>query len=118
MMRWRSLPPRRRWRIVAAAILAIGLSSSAIIYATAGSPPGDPLDYGLDTSKQYVREIDVYGGTANLLATELREWFDSLWQGRRLAFTIVTLSVFAFLFLFFVSSRMPDRTGPTRLPGA
>ena len=37
--------------------------------------------------------MEVYGGTANVLASELREWFAGLWQGRRLAFTVALLGI-------------------------
>jgi hypothetical protein len=87
------------------AILFVGLISAAIVYVAAIPAAGDPLGNGLDTSKSYVREMQVYGGTANVLATEAREWFDSLWHGKRLAMTIATFSILSSLALFWVSSR-------------
>ncbi len=104
---WRSIEPPRRLRIIGVTILAAGLVSAAIIYIRATPPPGDPIDYGLDTSKQYLREVEVYGGTANVLATQIREWFDSLWQGQRLAGTIATLCSLISLGFFFVASHTP-----------
>ena len=60
---------------------------------------------GADT-KSYLRQMEVYGGTANELATELRLWFASLWHGERLAFTVAFLTlVSAWAFWFF--SRPP-----------
>ncbi len=59
---------------------------------------GEPED-----SKQYLRQMEEYGGKANLLASELRKWFDSLWHGRRLAATVTCLT-FLFLLFYLVGS--------------
>ncbi len=78
----------RKRRIVVAAILAAGFSAAAVIWIAAGraNPSGyDPLRNG---SKQYLRQMQMYGGTANLLATEIREGIGSLWHGKRLAGTV------------------------------
>ena len=44
-------------------------------------------------SKRYEYEMERIGGKSNVLAAELREWFVSLWHGKRLAHTVVFLSV-------------------------
>ena len=58
----------------------------------------------------------MYGGTANLLATEIREWLAGLWHGKRLAYTIATLSILIAAGCLFVAGRMPleddDETAP------
>jgi len=79
---------------VAAALLVAGLLVSCVLYARATRPGGDPEERA-DDSKQYLRQMEAYGGTANVLASELREWFAELWTGRRLAFTVALLSLVA-----------------------
>jgi len=37
--------------------------------------------------------MQTYGGDANVLASEIRLWFASLWHGQRLAFTIAFLTL-------------------------
>jgi hypothetical protein len=106
-MNWREASSPTRLRIVALAVLIIGLASSVSIYIAAAPPKPNPLGYEPGDSKQYLREIQMYGGTANLLATELREWLASLWQGKRLAYTIGTLSILCAGGCVFVAGRLP-----------
>ncbi|MDQ6891758.1 MAG: hypothetical protein M3167_03660 [Acidobacteriota bacterium] len=39
--------------------------------------------------------MQTYGGDANVLASEIRLWFVSLWHGERLAFTAAFLTLLA-----------------------
>ncbi len=106
-MTWRQAPPTARLRIVAFAVLIAGLLAAVWIYVAAEPPRPNPLGYEPEDSKQYLREIQMYGGTANLLATELREWLGSLWHGKRLAYTVATLSTLFAAGCLFVASRLP-----------
>ncbi|MEO8189771.1 MAG: hypothetical protein ABI682_05475 [Acidobacteriota bacterium] len=76
----------RKRRIVVGAILAVGFSASAVVWIAAGR--ANPSGYDPNDSKQYLRQMQMYGGTANLLATEIRQGFGSLWHGQRLAGTV------------------------------
>jgi hypothetical protein len=78
----------RHLRFVAGGILAIGLASAIWIYLNAASSTGDVLGYNPEESKQYLRAMELYGGKANVLAAELRHWFDRLWHGTRLAYAV------------------------------
>jgi hypothetical protein len=93
-----------RRRFIAIAILLTGFVSALVVYVTARPTPANPLGYEPTDSKQYLRQMEVYGGKANLLASELRQWFDSLWHGRRLAATVVCL----FLYLVGSTPLPPD----------
>jgi len=83
--------------------LLAGLGSALVIYLTAIPAPPNPLGYEPEDSKQYLRQMEVYGGKSNVLASQFRQWFDSLWHGRRLAVTVVCLT-FVFLLFFLVGS--------------
>jgi|SRR5499433_4318120 len=83
----------RHLRFVAGGILAVGLVGAVLIYLTAASSPADSLGYDPEQSKQYLRTLELYGGKANVLATELRTWFDGLWHGTRLAYAVAGASV-------------------------
>jgi hypothetical protein len=93
-------------RIVAALILVVGLTTALSIYLTAVPPP-DPSEIGLNESKTYQRQVELYGGKANVLAVEAMDWLRSLTHGRRLAITVacVTVIVAAGFWLFADSAR-------------
>ena len=93
-------------KTVAAWILAVGFAAALVIYVTA-SPPGDSLGDGPEMTKQHLREMETYGGTANVLASEFREWFAGLWQGRALAFTVAGLSVLLAGLVFVQATPLP-----------
>jgi hypothetical protein len=85
--------PQTRLHLVSAAILAIGFGSAIWIHLAAEPAPPNPLGYGPEDSKQYMRELELYGGKANVLAVELKHWFDGLWHGKRLAVTVACVTV-------------------------
>jgi hypothetical protein len=96
----------RRLRIVAGAVLIVGLATAIGIYLSAARSPDDMLVYEIEHSKQYQRALELYGGKANVLAVELTQWFDSLWHGTRLAYTVAcaTLLLSAVFWLAAVAS--------------
>lgn len=81
----------RTLRILSHATIIAGLLAALVIYGTAAPPPDDPLG-NMEDSKQSLRQLEMYGGQANVFAYEIRRWFGSLWQGNRLAITVAVLS--------------------------
>lgn len=81
-----------RIRRVTRWILAAGLTAAAGAWVAAVARPADPLSEQLE-SKKYLHDLQMYGGTANVLAAQFREWFAGLWSGRNLAYTIAVLTV-------------------------
>ena len=73
-----------RRRFIALAIVLAGCGSALVIYVTATPIPANPLGYDSEDSKQYLREMEGYGGKANVIASEFLQWVESLWHGRRL----------------------------------
>jgi hypothetical protein len=98
----RDLALQARLRVIGLCILAAGLLAATFVAGMTAS--GDDVS-GADT-KRYEYQMEVLGGKANLLATEIREWLGSLWHGRRLAYTIACLSVGSSLGCFFVAHRL------------
>jgi len=103
-------PPRSsaedRVRLVKRLILACGLAGAAVIWFVNAPPPDAGLD--LESSKGYLRQMEVVGGTANLLASEFRNWLAGLWHGRTLAYTVAVLTVLvAFVYDFFAMPLPP-----------
>ena len=96
-----------RRRFIALAILLVGCGSALVIYATATPVPVNPLGYDPADTKQYLREMEVYGGTANVIASEFTQWVENLWHGRRLAFTVVCLTVLLQCFFWVATIPLP-----------
>jgi hypothetical protein len=84
---------RKRFRLIGVLILVAGLLAAAVIDRRAA--PGDESSDAIMTgnTKRYEYEMERIGGKSNVVATEIREWFGSLWHGRRLAHTLVFLSI-------------------------
>src|SRR5713226_5683007 len=107
-MRW-GLTPEESIRFGTRAILIIGFATAVVIYLTAQPPPENPLGYDPLDTKKYLHDLEVYGGKANIFAAEFREWFDSLWHGKRLAFTVAVITVItAWAFKFFATPLPSD----------
>jgi len=83
------------------------LGSAIAIYFAAGPDSGNPLGYEPLETKQYLHDLELYGGKANVLAAEFREWFTGLWLGRNLAFTVAFLTIFTVLAIRFFARFPP-----------
>jgi hypothetical protein len=104
--------------LISLVILLVGLGSAAYIYRTAEKRANDVLGYEVGgegaysvdpgDSKKYQRDLELYGGRANVLLDELRRWLVSLWQGKTLAVTVALISLLI-AFLVFRSGRQ-DRS--------
>ena len=57
--------------------------------------------------------MEVYGGKANVIASAFLQWIESLWQGRRLAFTVAGLTLVLLLIFWVASTPLPPRVEPT-----
>ena len=111
-------------KLVGAAILAAGLCLALVIFLRAGKEGGEILGYDggdgtvypvrPEDSKQYLRELELYGGRANVLADEFRRWLMGLFQGRSLAYMVagVTIVVSAG---FFLAGKAPGPPGESEV---
>lgn len=104
--------------IISVIILLVGLGSAFLIYRNAENVPvgilgyeeGDGGAYPVmpDDSKKYLRDMELYGGKANVLMDQFRRWFIGLWQGKSLAYTIAVISIFISLGTFYVANHWPS----------
>jgi hypothetical protein len=101
------MTPEARVRRVTIAILILGFAAAAAIYVAARPRPGNPLGYEPEDTKQYLREMEVYGGKANLIAEDIREGFASLWHGKRLAYTVALITLVAAGGFWFAARPLP-----------
>lgn len=92
----------RRLSLIAALILILGWSAAGVIYLNASEGDGDVLAYEFydgqayavraSDSKRYRSDLERIGGKAAVYADDFNRWFEGLWQGRRLAYTLAVLS--------------------------
>ncbi len=101
------MTPHQRLRYGTFGILIVGFATAIIVFFTAPPPEANPLGYDPLDTKKYLHDLEVYGGKANLLAVEFREWFDSLWQGRQLALTIAVITLLTVLVFRFFAKPLP-----------
>lgn len=99
----------RRWKWLTRAVAAAGLGAALVLYFVAGPEPENPLGYDPLDTKLYRHDLELYGGQANVLAAEFREWFAGLWYGRNLAYTVAFLTIAAVVAIRFFTARAPAR---------
>jgi hypothetical protein len=97
--------PAARIRHITAGILAAGLGSASLIYLFARSQADNALGYDPMDTKKYLRDLELFGGKGNVLATEFSLWWQGLWHGRALASTVAWLTVFLALVFWLVATR-------------
>lgn len=104
-------------------MLAVGLAGAAWVYAAAlraeseapRATQGAVLLMSPEYSKKFLRDLEVYGGKANVLMFKFRAWLEGLFQGKSLAFIIAGLSLLIAAALFHAGLRGPGqaaRPGP------
>jgi len=108
----------RRHLAVGAGILLAGLVAAVVIHVRSGTDPEALLELSPETSKKYLHDLEMYGGTANVLAVQIETWFEGLWHGRALAWTVAVLSVLGSLgYVFLTVVLPPDRDPDAHVPG-
>ena len=108
-MKWKSADLQTRLYIIAAIILVLGLGSSIFIYLTAGEIDTETV-FGdqIDESKSYRRSLELYGGKANLLASEFTQWFNGLWHGKTLGITLACITGIICLGILLFAYNLPS----------
>ena len=117
-MKWKITDPQMYLNLIGVIILLVGFGSATLIYQTDGNDSRDVLGYEIidghvypilpEGSKMYLRNLQLYGGTASVLADELRRWFVGLWHGKSLAFTVACITIFVSFGFFFVANHLPS----------
>jgi hypothetical protein len=95
-----------RFRLLGIFILVAGLFAAALFNRSAVPDDGSAYAIMPGDTKRYEYEMERIGGKSNVLATELREWFGSLWHGKRLAYTLAFLSIGGSLACFFIANQL------------
>ena len=108
----------RSLRWAGAIVLAAGIAAALIVYLLAPDGSGaDAGNYSIvggqvfaapDENSAEMRQVERLGGKPAVYALEFHRWFLSLWHGRRLAFTLLALSVLVALLCFHLAGLMED----------
>jgi hypothetical protein len=91
-----------------AVIMLVGLGAAAVVYLAAGDVPEGMPDFDIEGSKKSLRDMELYGGKANVLVAEFMAWFGGLWHGQSLAYTIASITVVISCVLFYVAHHWPS----------
>ena len=118
-MKWKIPDLYTCLNLISVIILLVGLGSAILIYRTAEDTPYGVLGYeeGGGTvypvmpgdSKKYLRDLELIGGKANVLADELRRWFVGLWHGKSLAFPVGCIAILISFGVFYAANHLPSR---------
>ena len=125
-MKWKIADLHTCLNLISAIILLVGLGSAILIYLKAENNSSAVLGYEEEggsiypifpeDSKKYLRDLELYGGKANVLMDELRRGFAGLWHGRSLAFTIACITIFISFGFYYAANHSSSRL-KTNVPG-
>jgi hypothetical protein len=96
---------------IAAIILLVGLTASVLIYLTAEKTEENTLIAEFQQSKRFRHDMEQTGGKLILVGSEFMNWFEGLWKGQTLAFTLAGLSIFVSGVLFLIAKTSPPEPG-------
>jgi hypothetical protein len=117
-MKWKIADLHTCLNLIGVLILLVGLGSAILIYRIAEKDSNSVLGYEEgngsvypvrpEDSKKYLRDLELYGGKANVLMDEFRRWFIGLWHGGSLAFTVACITIFISLGVFYTANHLPS----------
>jgi hypothetical protein len=117
-MKWKITDLHICLNLISAIILLVGLGSAILIYRAAennsygvlGYEEGGGSVYPImpEDSKKYLRDLQLYGGKANVLMDELRRGFVGLWHGKSFAFTVACITIFISFGVFYAANHLPS----------
>lgn len=100
-------PFQKRLYLTGTAGLLVSLIAAAILYAIAPPPDSAVSMYSM-VDPRYQIELQRIGGNAAVLMAQLHQWFDGLWHGKALAYTVAVLGIAFALACFFIGHFFAD----------
>jgi hypothetical protein len=100
--------PAFTWHLSSIIFLLLGLALPAFTYISAEDVNDSSLVYEVEESRKYIHDMELLGGKMNVLAMKFTNWFNSLWHGKPLAYTICCITVLIFIVLVFVDYYSPS----------
>jgi len=102
---------KARLHLIAAIILLVGLTASVLIYLSAEKREDNALITEFENSKRYRHDLEQTGGKLIVVGSEFMKWFEGLFEGENLAFTLAGLSIFLSIVVFIVARTSPPDPG-------
>ena len=102
---------KARLNLIGLMVLLLGLGTALLQYVTSEDVPDDDLVYQIHHGKRYRHELQVWGGEMGLLEDDISVWFEGLWHGRSLAYTVAALTVIVSGGFFLVAHHLPAEPG-------
>ena len=117
-MKWKIADLHTYLNLIGVLILLVGLGSAILIYRIAENDSNSVLGYEEgngsvypvrpEDSKKYLRDMELYGGKANVLVDEFNRWFIGLWHGESLAYTVGCITIFISFGVFYAAHHLPS----------
>ena len=118
-MKWKILDLQTWLNLISAFIMLVGLGSAMLIYRAAENDPKGVLRYEEEggsvypimpgESKKYLRDMELYGGKANVIADEVRRWVVGYGTGNLLHTSWPALRLLHPMGFFYAASHLPSR---------
>jgi hypothetical protein len=91
--------PQRSLRLACVGLLVAGFLGAAWIFvATVSGGSSDDAaslratSIRIDQNRREMVEVERLGGKVGVMTVQFHQWFLSLWEGRRLAYTLIVLA--------------------------
>jgi hypothetical protein len=118
-MKWKFIDLNLCLNLISAIILVAGLGSAVLIYRAAENNSYGALGYAEEggsvypinpeDSKQYLHDLELYGGKINVIVDEWRRALVGLFRGKSLAFTVAFITVFTSYGVFYIANDLLSR---------
>ncbi len=102
------------------AILLAGLVGAVLIYWEAVNAPAEESGYeviggfvypgGGAYNKKYLHDLQLYGGSAAVLGDRFTRWFNGLWHGTSLSYTVAVIACLLAIVVFVAANNVPARS--------
>jgi hypothetical protein len=104
-------PFQKRLYLAGVVALLAGLLAAVVIYAITPAPDSAVSMYSI-ADPRYQIELQRIGGDAAVMMAQLHQWFDSLWHGKALAYTVAVLGALVAGICFFIGYFFADEAPP------
>ena len=102
---------KTRLYLIGAVVLLVGLGTALLVNLTCGDASDDGLVYQIHHARMYRHNLQVMGGQMAVLEDDISLWFDGLWHGRSLAYTIASMTLVLSVGFFLVAYHLPADPG-------